>query len=354
MPVKDLAPYVGASVESVLVQTFDDFEFVILDDGSTDATREILQGWAKRDRRIRLFCRDRSLGPAGSSNWVVAQASGVLIARMDGDDLNHPERLFRQVEALDRHPEACLVGTLWAGIDEKGRPVRPRDRSRLAKASPFAPFPHGSVMFRREAFDRVGGYRAEANFWEDLDLYRRLTPVGKLIVLPKALYYHRASSLSTRLVSPPELVESAVDRMYRQIGGDGDACRAGAGKKILPRVFLSLGSTRIWAGRSPKILSRLLQRGALRWNGESVAVLAWAVWGSVSPRSLRFCLKWAVSLRDFFARRRIPEDRVYTWAGPPDAETALRSPAESPPVAEDKEAQMFTGPPQVAALSRQA
>jgi hypothetical protein len=312
MPVRDLAPYVGASIESILSQTYRDFEFVIRDDGSTDGTRGILRAWAARDDRIRLFESDTSLGPAASSNWVVERARGDIVARMDGDDLAHPERLERQLAALDAHPEACLAGTLWEGIDEKGRLVRPRDRWRLANPSAFAPFPHGSIMFRREAFERAGGYRGEADFWEDLDLYRRLSGLGRLIVLPMALYRHRSSVLSTRIASPARTVEAAVDRMYRQVvGGQPEA-----GGKILPQVYLSLGSTRLWAGHSPAVLASLLRHGALRWNRETAGILGWAAWGAVSPRTLRFVLRLMVAARDRTAGARFPDHSVYFWSCP--------------------------------------
>ena len=168
---------------------------------------------------------------------------------MDGDDVAHPDRLRRQVDALDRHPEACLVGSLFEGIDEQGRRVRPRDRSRLAAPTLFAPFPHGSIMFRREAFEAAGGYRTAADFWEDLDLYRRMGSLGDLIVLPSALYRHRSSPLSTRLTSSRPVVESAIDRMYRRAAGEGPRPRGVRGLK--PEVWLSLGSTLLWAGRRP-------------------------------------------------------------------------------------------------------
>lgn len=311
MPVRDLARYVGPAIESILAQTYRDFEFLIRDDGSADGTRAILRHWAARDPRIRLFEGDTSLGPAESSNFVVRQAAGTLVARMDGDDIAHPDRLRRQVEALDAHADACLVGSLFEGIDEDGRQVRPRDRSRLARETPFAPFPHGSILFRREAFERVGGYRADANFWEDLDLYRRLAGEGSLLVLPVALYSHRSSPLSTRLTSSRQAVEASIDAMYRNVRGNRR--RRTGGGRVVPDVFLSLGSTMVWAGRRPGVLLPLLRRGAIRLDGRSLAILAWALWADISPRSLRFLLRLATRGRDRRAGGRFREDAVYRW-----------------------------------------
>lgn len=312
MPVRNVAPYLDACIASILGQTYRDLEFIIGDDGSTDGSREIAERWARKDSRVALFESDAGLGPAGSSNWVVAQSRGELVARMDGDDIAHPERLRREIDALDADPHACLVGSLWEGIDPRGRRVRPLDRWHLAHPGPFAPFPHGSIMFRREAFDRVGGYRLEAEFWEDLDLYRRIQTVGRIIVIPAPLYQHRFSLLSTRLTSDSARVEASVDRMYRTALGRP----AAAGARLLPRVFVSLGATRLWAGRSPGVLGSLLSKSELRLSRESLLTLIWAAWGAISPGSLRGLLRTIIAMRDRLAARQLPGDRPYRWQCP--------------------------------------
>ena len=323
MPVRDAGPYLDESVASVLGQSHGDFRFIIRDDGSRDGSAERLRQWAARDPRIELHLGDRPLGPAASSQWVVRQAGSPLVARMDADDVAHPERLRRQLAALDAAPEACLVGTLWVGIDAGGRRVRPCDRSRLARTGPFAPFPHGSIMFRREAFDRAGGYRTECNYWEDADLYRRLAALGKLLVIPEPLYAHRASTLSTRLASPSEEVEKAVDLMYRTLGGLGGA--APRDGKVLPIVFVLLGSTVLWAGARPRVLGRVLRRAQLRFDVQSAAVLAWALWSMLSPGTLRSALRAAAQLRDRRHRARFADGAPVEWsplAAPANAEAA--------------------------------
>jgi hypothetical protein len=234
---------------------------------------------------------------------------------MDGDDVAHPDRLRRQYEALTNETDACLVGSLWQGIDPAGRQVRPRDRSRLAARSPFAPFPHGSIMYWRSAFERVGGYRRDADFWEDLDLYHRLADIGRIVVLPMALYQYRTSPLSTRLTSARPAVERALEDMFRQVHGRGGSSRAGGG--ILSEVFVSLGSTLIWAGRRPGALLPLLRRSALSFDVKSAVILAWAAWGEISPRSLRYCLSLAARRRDRKASRMFPDGGVYDWTPVP-------------------------------------
>jgi len=313
MPVRDAGPYLEDCLRSILGQTYQDFDFVIRDDGSVDGSTETLRRWAGRDERIRLFVGERSLGPAGSANWVMRQTEATFVARMDADDIAHPDRLRRQLAVFDSCPDACLVGTLWEGIDAHGRRIRPRDRWRLTRPGPFAPFPHGSIMVRRDAFDQIGGYRSECDFWEDADLYRRLAELGRLLVLPDSLYLHRASGVSTRLVSPPRAVERSIDNFYRSIGGSVAGVAADGEAEISPRVFLSLGSLRLWAGESPAVLGQIWRRSALRWNFESLSILVWALWGSVSPRSLRLALVLLIRARDFTVRHRFTEGQHLAW-----------------------------------------
>jgi hypothetical protein len=140
-------------------------------------------------------------------------------------------------------------------------------------------------------------------------------------------------------VSPSEEVERAVDRMYRTLGGEAGAAApdpaAPPPDKLLPMVFVSLGSTRLWAGDRPGVLGRLWRRGALGFNTGSLAVLGWALWGALSPRSLRVVLRSMIRARDFAARGRYRDGQAYDWvpAVPPVAAAAKqetpRNPAET-------------------------
>ena len=135
MPVHNALPFLDESIGTIVNQTFTDFEFVIMDDGSTDGSERVLRAWEKKDDRIRVFQSDHKLGLAGSSNLVVSKARGRLIARMDADDISHPDRLRRQREVFKSRDDVVVVGTLCEGIDAKGRPVRPRDRWRLVRTN---------------------------------------------------------------------------------------------------------------------------------------------------------------------------------------------------------------------------
>lgn len=215
MPVRNVMPFLDAAIASILAQTHSEFEFLIRDDASTDGTAEELDRWAQRGSRIKVFHGQRQLGPAASSNWIVAQSQGALIARMDGDDVSHPDRFRRQVEVLRAHPEVSLVGTLFRTIDANGAILRHSDRFRLKRSGQFALFSHGLIMYRRSAFDLAGGYRIECNFWEDQDLYLRIARIGKVVVIPLTPFDYRYNYTSTRLVSDREQVETATDLCLR-------------------------------------------------------------------------------------------------------------------------------------------
>jgi hypothetical protein len=334
MPVHNGMPYVEESVASILAQNFTDFEFVIGDDGSDDGTAEALRRWAERDRRIRLLRRENKSGLAGGGNWVVGEARAPLVAIAHADDLSHPDRLGRQVALLDTEPDVDLAGTLWNGIDEHGREVRPADWWRLLRRSPFAPFSHSSAMFRRAAFERAGGYRAEAEYWEDLDLYYRIAARGRVAVIPRVLATVRHADVSTRLRNDPSRVENAVDLMfrstevYRQGGDHGRLFGEGAPERLHPMTFISCGSTRLWSGRSPAVLKRMWRRAGLGLNPASAHALVWVLWGSASPKSLRLFLRSLLRLRNAIAKPFLATRPWVEWV-PRDGAAAAAQPAEA-------------------------
>ena len=197
MPVYDAAAYVARAVESILGQTFGDFEFLIYDDGSTDGTIQIIEGYARRDPRIRLSCKPR----AGYATWLregVESARGEFVARMDADDVSRPQRLARQLAYLRAHPECVALGAEVLLIDPDGRPIGERGVP-LAHAAIEAELLEGRggalvhpvAIFRRDALLAVGSYRPEWEPAEDLDLYLRLAEKGRLANLPECLLEHR-------------------------------------------------------------------------------------------------------------------------------------------------------------------
>jgi glycosyltransferase involved in cell wall biosynthesis len=321
MPVYNALPHLDAAVESILAQTFTDFEFVILDDASTDGSRERLRQWASRDFRIRLLKVDENLGPVGSSNMVAHAARAPLVARMDADDISHPERLNEEIELLRGHPDAGIVASLCDMIDRSGRKMRDAEIWRLARRSAFVPFAHGAMMYRRAIFEQVGGYREECEFWEDQDLVMRMGRISKVLVIPRALYRVRQSTTSTRVASSPELLERALNREYRAIDRlelgktyDEHPPRAENDSRSLdPRVFIAIGSVRLWAGRNPRLFQRCLTRADISWNLRSAFTLIWTAWASANPRSLRWFLLILLRARNRLALGRLPSATAFTW-----------------------------------------
>jgi glycosyltransferase involved in cell wall biosynthesis len=335
MPVHNALPYLDAAVESVLRQTFSDFEFVILNDASSDGSTERLRHWASRDARLRLIEEKQNLGPARSSQRVARAAVAPIVARMDADDISYPCRLADQLGVLDRHPGAGVVGGLFDIIDPGGRIVRGPEPWRLLQPASVPPFGNGPLTYRQAIFDQVGGYREECEFWEDNDLILRMAAVTKIMVLPYAIYQVRQARVSNRLSSEQHRVERAVDLMYRararlQRGESYEDLlhsKADDDRKIDPQVFVSLGSIVLWSGGRPRLFRRLLSRGALGFNRRSVAALVWTAWGSVEPRTLRAYIRLLLIARKLRSRAVMRSSEPVVWPLQPHPVATLATPA---------------------------
>jgi glycosyltransferase involved in cell wall biosynthesis len=322
MPVYNAMPYLDIAVESILGQTFDDFEFVILDDASTDGSTERLREWAARDPRIRMLEEKRNLGPALSSQRVACAARAPVVARMDADDVSYPRRLAEQLEVLDSFPAVGVVGGLYDTIDASGRKIRGPEAWRLSRSGSVPPFGNGPLMYRREVFDKVGGYRKECEFWEDHDLIIRMSSVSPIMIVPHAVYQVRQSPVSTRFASEQRRVERALDLMYRcrqrleehRPYDDLLSAPSEEDATIDPRVFISVGSTALWSGGKPRLLSRLLKRGDLRFDFRTVSALVWTAWASLEPRSLRAFLRLLLLARRTRASFAVTTTGPVPWA----------------------------------------
>jgi len=322
MPVRNARPYLDASIASILAQSHDDFELVIGDDGSTDGSSELLDAWARRDSRIVIHRSEEGLGPAGSSNWVVRLAQHEVVARMDADDICGPSRLETQIAALRAKPGAVLVGTLSDYIDSSGRRVRPPIRSNLRHLdSHRAPFPHGSIMFRRSAFERVGGYRRACDYWEDQELYWRMAEAGDVLVLPQAHYSHRFNAGQSRIRVDTRRVERALDLFYRCLdaverGEDYDPILAAADEGpagIAPIAYRALASLQLMSGGRPRLVSKLIRSGRLGLDRQSLVSLAWCSAAFASPTALRLAMRgYAYGREALLGRLAFDEPLVWT------------------------------------------
>ena len=199
--------FLAEAIESVLGQSFVDFEFLILDDGSTDGTRTIVSAYARIDERIRPIFRENR-GLVISLNQLLNEARAPLVARMDADDICHPDRFERQKRFLDSHADYGVVGSRCTDIDEKGQPwpvcspphplTHEGFLDAIERAEPL--LCHPSVMYRRKLVLGVGGYHGAFRHCEDLDLWLRLATVTRLGNCPELLlqYRHYAEQVSSR------------------------------------------------------------------------------------------------------------------------------------------------------------
>ena len=193
-------PFFDRAIPSILEQTYKDFEFLIVDDGSNDGTAEKLEQVAGRDSRIRVLKPGR-VGFSRALNFGLARAKGEYIARQDFDDISYPLRLERQVAFLDSHPKVGLVGTHYI-IEDENRDERyvrkwPADHKSLVQAmSKAIPFAHTLVMLRKEALVAAGGI-AEVETITDLKTWIRIAQLGwELANVPEILGVHYVFRMS--------------------------------------------------------------------------------------------------------------------------------------------------------------
>ncbi len=202
MAVHNGERYLKKALGSVFRQSFADFEFLAIDDGSTDRTLKILQQARQRDGRL-LVIEQQNQGLTRSLNCGLAMAKGDFVARMDADDVCHPDRFARQIEFLDENPDCVAVGSEVMMIDPEGWPIAPRRHalghdeidSRLMWGDGGA-MTHPAVTMRASAIKEIGGYRDEFHTTQDLDLFLRLAEVGTLHNLPDVLLEWRQHGAS--------------------------------------------------------------------------------------------------------------------------------------------------------------
>jgi glycosyltransferase involved in cell wall biosynthesis len=195
MSVYNGEKYISEAIESILNQTFSDFEFIIINDGSTDGTSAILHRCEQVDSRLRVYHQEHC-GLIASLNRGCRLAQGNYIARMDADDVSMPERLTRQVHYMKAHPGIGVLGTWIEYIDENGT-------QRANWRMPTVPaligwslffgtcLAHPSVLMRRDVIERLDFYCPEALYAEDYDLWTRVSIVSRIANVPDILLQRR-------------------------------------------------------------------------------------------------------------------------------------------------------------------
>ena len=283
MPVYNAERYVAEAVESILGQTFADFEFIIIDDGSKDRSLAILEGYAARDPRIRLISRPNT-GIVQALNEGLALARGELVARMDADDIAMPERLARQVEYLAEHPECVMVGSRVLVIDPDGMPLTIMGDALTHEqivdgflAGRGQLVYHPAVMYRKRVVLDIGAYRDIFDEAEDLDLFLRLAEVGRIVNIEEPLLKYRehlAKAGRAKVVRVEE--NSPADPRGRppQAGPGISSARELPESSSLsrrPRVFRTWGW---WALMSGNVAMPASTR-SLAWPGPLSILASW-------------------------------------------------------------------------------
>ena len=228
MAVYNGGPFLAQSVQSVLDQTYRDFEFVIIDDGSIDNTWAVLSTFAKGEPRIVLIRNQPNIGVVRSLNIGLNQSKGEVIVRQDADDISHPDRIQKQLAFLDSHPEYGLVGAVPKPVGLDGSPLDlagwdATDNEEIqVKLPDYMCLCGPSIAFRRSCLEEAGFYFSEGlDASEDYDLCLRLAEVTKLASLEGSLYLYRQhpESASSRrahqqMVNKAIALERALLRRY--------------------------------------------------------------------------------------------------------------------------------------------
>lgn len=194
------------AVESILSQTFADFEFIITDDGSTDETPQLLTEYAGEDKRIRII-RQSNIGLTATLNRMIAIANGEFLARMDADDISFSDRFEQQMTKLTNDKNCLAVGCWFQDVDENCKPVAEYvfpDRTEVLKKFLFKGkncYAHGSVMMRTNVMKELKGYRFR--YAQDLDLWLRIGEMGSIGMIEKVLFRRRGhfGNISSKLMS---------------------------------------------------------------------------------------------------------------------------------------------------------
>lgn len=218
LPVFNGAQYIAEAVESILRQTYTNFELLVINDGSTDDTLAILEGFAARDARVRVVSRENR-GLIATLNQGLALSNTDLIVRMDADDVALPNRLERQAIFMAEHPEVAVCGTAMVFYETSEERHLPEGHDELKALSLFnTPVFHPTVIMRKSRVLAVGGYSSNAPCAEDYDLWERMLHAGsKFANLGEALLRYRLHPNVNRAKYYVKMTATSLDICGRQL-----------------------------------------------------------------------------------------------------------------------------------------
>ena len=234
MPVYNGERHLAAAIDSILAQSYTDFELAIVNDGSTDGTAQIIA--SRRDDRIVLVDNAGNFGLSRSLNIGFGLARGTLLARLDSDDIAEPQRLGRQVAEMDAQPTTGMVTSWFLEIDDEGRRIAdgrpPSDATSIRWRLLFGnPIPPSTVMLRREALDRLAAHDESLSYAMDYDLWCRIARASPITTVEEVLVQYRRGIDSMTRSNADAVVEEPIRLAVEQM------CRVALDAGIDPAAF---------------------------------------------------------------------------------------------------------------------
>lgn len=225
MTAYNAALYIDQAIESIIKQTFKNWELIVVDDGSKDKTLKIIKNYTKQDPRIKLIINDKNIGQALARNQALKIARGKYVAVLDADDYAYPQRLAKQSAFLNKYPGLTLVGSAATLIDKNGKKIGSKNKPSNPEIIAYKmliqnQFIHSTMMYKLRDILAIGMYRHEFQHAEDYDLCARLlTAKYRLTNLPEQLVAHRIhpTSMTQSPVSQPNQAKRAITVNQRLI-----------------------------------------------------------------------------------------------------------------------------------------
>jgi glycosyltransferase involved in cell wall biosynthesis len=281
IPVHNGEKYLAQAIESVLAQTHRDLELLVINDGSTDGSLDIMERYARADSRIKVIAQVRR-GHVAAANRGLEEAHCEWVARLDADDIFHHEKIERQLAFVRSHPDVRIVGTLGHFINHEGRvlglvgsegPFTIRECCRLAEANQPVSFIHSSTIVHRESILRLGGYRTKFLQVEDIDLWNRVAEEHPVVKMPEPLVLYR--------IHPESMTMSRQGEQRIQYKWVIECMMARRARRAEPSFeeFLRIWRNRPWHRKLAEFVEdsgeQLYQRAALSYaNGEYLKTIS--------------------------------------------------------------------------------
>jgi glycosyltransferase involved in cell wall biosynthesis len=269
IPTYNRGKFIGAAVQSVLDQTFQDFEVIVVDDGSTDQTADIVQAFFSEKVQ---YVYQPNCGRSNARNHAIEMAKGRYITFLDSDDLYLPNKLALQIDYMDAHPEIGMVYTSAHCIDENG--VRTKDEYKATISgwiykhiAFFVPvtITLPTVMVRKEVFDKVGGFDESMARFEDTDMWRRISKYYQINALQEQTCLLRTHTDNALAAQHPEQMSGALEYYVKKIGIEDTDVGTIMRRKGIARLYGYYGAAMLTNPAWRKIGYSFLLKGILSW-----------------------------------------------------------------------------------------